>query len=152
MRVDILSNKILAQNDMFYNANIKAGLYDGISEKEAVTKINSWIINHVAYSFGHTTAEDAYTQGLAQCCGYALLFKYMCENANIKCQYIVGCTSSSDINTSSCPDCHAWNRVRIGGEMYYIDSCWNDSSTPNQYFLTDVLWSGRSVSTVDVIW
>lgn len=149
--VDVAASKVLKQNSMFYNANVQAGLYDGMSEKEAVTKINNWIIGHVSYGIGYTTAEDAYTHGIAQCCGYALLFKYMCENANIKCQYVVGCTSSSNINESSCPDCHAWNRVRIGGELYYIDTCWNDTSS-NNYFLTDVLWRGRSVSTVDVIW
>lgn len=151
LRVDIAASKILKQGEMFYNANVQAGLYDGMSEKDAVTKINNWIIGHVQYSIGYTTAEEAYSLGLAQCCGYAKLFKYMCENANMQCQYVVGCTSSSDISTSSCPACHAWNRVKIGGESYYIDVCWNDTSN-NKYFLTDILWRGRSVSYVDVLW
>lgn len=151
LRVDIFSGDILRLANMFYEANRSAGLYDGMSAKDAVIKINNWICNTVTYTQGYTTAEDA-LNGKAQCCGYAKLFYYMCKNIGVECSYITGCVYSSDISTTSCPSCHAWNKVKIGGNWYYVDVCWNDTVSGNKYLLSDVLWENRAISSINTIW
>ena len=151
LRVDILSGDMLRLANMFYDANCSAGVYDGMSAKDAVIKINNWICNKVTYTQGYTSAEDA-LNGQAQCCGYAKLFYYMCKNIGVECSYITGCVYSSDISSTSCPDCHAWNQVKLGGNWYYVDVCWNDTVSGNKYLLSDVLWENRAISTVNTIW
>jgi hypothetical protein len=129
------------KNSVYYDANIKAGLYDGMSERDAVIAINKWICNNVSYESG-SDAMTVLNTKKAQCAGYASLFYQMCLNAGIKCEYIVGCIDGDE----DCLTCHAWNRVKVDGKWYWVDVCWNDTgSKPDRYLLSETLWSPRIV-------
>lgn len=60
-------------------------------------------------------AYGALANRIAVCQGYALAYKYLMNEYGIEC-YIV---TSDKMN-------HAWNIVKIGGELYQIDATWDD--------------------------
>lgn len=119
----------------FYYANLSAGLYDGMTEKDAVTTINNWICDTLSYETGASDPCAALKNGYANCSGYAKLFHKMCNNAGINCEYVTGMTTAGY---------HAWNRVNLSGTWYYLDVCWNDSPPRNRYFLSQTLWENHN--------
>lgn len=136
---DLVSNK--TGSNAYYDANIAAGLYDGMSEKDAVSAINRYICNKISYSESIADPITALNAGAGNCAAYTGLFYGMCENAGIACQYIHGYATNSYGNTGP----HGWNRVNIGGNWYYIDVCWNDS-TNNSYYLSSSQWSDHNAA------
>ena len=51
----------------------------------------------------------------AVCQGYALAYKYLCNQVGIEC-YMVTSTAMN----------HAWNMIMLGGELYQVDVTWDD--------------------------
>jgi len=119
---------------MAYNANVSAGLYTGMSETEAIRRINNWICSKMSYVINNQHADVTFRTGKGQCIAYAEMFQLMCTAANIQCQYISGVANGQG---------HAWNRVLVNGTWYYIDVTFNDS-TGNAYYLSRGLWSDHS--------
>ena len=119
----------LTYSDAYYEANISAGLYNGMSEKEAVKAINKWICNKISYSESNSDAATAIKTGKGNCAAYAMLFEGMCTNAGIQNRY-----HSGFANNGSFVGAHAWNSVYLDGTWYYVDVCWNDT-TNNKYLL-----------------
>ena len=119
----------LTYSDAYYEANISAGLYNGMSEKEAVKAINSWICKKLSYSESNSDAATAVKTGKGNCAAYAMLFEGMCTNAGIQNRY-----HSGFANNGSFVGAHAWNSVYLDGTWYYVDVCWNDT-TNNKYLL-----------------
>lgn len=117
---------------LYYEANISAGLYDEMGEREAVTAINNWICGHLSYQAQAKNHLEAMQGKNANCDAYAQIFEYMCDNAGIECKWVVGMERR-----------HAWNVVNVNGVYYYIDVCWNDSDRPNRYFLSETLWENH---------
>ena len=124
------------RKDLAYNACIKAGLKDGMSERSAVKKINDWIINHMTYKINNGDADVGFKTGLGQCHTYAQMFDEMCDIVNISCTYESGYADGAGGWGS-----HAWNKVKISNTWYYIDTTWNDSRPRNRYYLSKTLWS-----------
>lgn len=121
----------------------KMGLYTGMSQYDAVLTMNEWMRQNIVYELKHWSPLDVLQTGKAQCAGYAYLFEYLCKYTGIDATYVEGCVGHDD---GPCTyGCHAWNRVKLAGTWYYLDICWNDSNTPNRYFLTEKLWPGRVV-------
>lgn len=119
---------------MSYDACISAGLYNGMSEKEAVGKISRWIINHMTYELNNGEAYVGFTTGRGQCHTYAQMFKSMCDTAGIECQYVSGYAGGGS---------HAWNKVKIGSNWYWVDTTWYDSNGNSKYLLSSTLWSSH---------
>lgn len=119
----------LTYSDIYYEANINAGLYNGMSEKEAVNAINRWICNKISYYENNSDAANAIKTGKGNCAAYAMLFEGMCNNAGIQNRY-----HSGFANNGSFVGAHAWNSVCLEGTWYYVDVCWNDT-TNNKYLL-----------------
>ena len=119
----------LTSSDIYYESNISAGLYNGMSEKEAVKAINSWICKKLSYSESNSDAGTAVKTGKGNCAAYAELFEGMCNNAGIQNRY-----HSGFANNGSFVGAHAWNSVCLNGTWYYVDVCWNDT-TNNKYLL-----------------
>lgn len=113
-----------------YDACIKAGIQTGMTEKEAVEKISSWIMQNMTYEINNGEAYVGFTTGRGQCMTYALMFEEMCKSCGIECEYIVGMDGT-----------HAWNKVKIGNEWFWSDLTWADSEDGSAYLLSDALWS-----------
>lgn len=118
-----------------YNACVDAGLTQGMSETEAVKKIAKWIANHMVYEHNNGDSYVGFTTGKGQCHTYAEMFRAMCYVANIKCEYVKGNTGEN----------HAWNKVCVDGNWYYVDTTWYDSTNNNKYILAPELWDSHSI-------
>lgn len=129
----------LETTEMAYSACMKAGLKNGMSEKEAVKRINDWICRHMTYELNYGDAIVGFNTGKGQCCTYAGMFKEMCEIVGIRCQSVSGYAQGSPNQWEG----HEWNRVKIGGTWYYIDVTWNDSLNSKDYYLSQKLWANH---------
>lgn len=72
--------------------------------------------------------------------GYARLVKFACDYLGIDSEYVSGVADGSNGWGS-----HAWNRVKLGGKWYYIDTCWNACLKSNAYYLSESLWSTHNI-------
>lgn len=116
----------------------KAGIYDGMSEREAVHNMTWWIATHMTYVINNGYAHVGFTTGKGQCCTYAMMFDEMCEALGIECEYVVGDAGGL----------HAWNRVRIGDSWYWVDVTWFDDINDcfdEEYSLSETLWASHRV-------
>lgn len=142
-RVDIKLSSTYELYTACHDAIKKMGLYTGMSQYDAVLTMNEWMRKNITYELQHWKPLDVLQTGKAQCAGYAYLFEYLCKYTGIDATYVTGCAGHSDGECGWA--CHAWNKVQLAGKWYYLDICWNDSKTPNRYFLTEKLWSGRTI-------
>ena len=107
-------------------------VYSGMNEREAVVAINNYVCRYLTYDNNAIGLYQALKEGRAICGGYASMFNAICRYAGIECY------EESGYASSGVP--HAWNKVKIGNEWYYVDPTWNDS-TNNEYLLSTTLWS-----------
>lgn len=114
-------------------------VFSGMTEKEAIKAINAYVCNLISYEEGQKSPYIAFQTGKGNCRTYACIFKMMCNQIGIECDYIEGFANGGY---------HAWNRVYISGVPYWIDCCWNSGGT-NEYSLSADLWGNHSVSTVN---
>ena len=152
MHVDIASmlsdmQELFSDRSAYNKANVAAGLYDGMSERDAVIAINNWICGHMYYAYDYYHPLDVLDDGYGNCTSYALLFHAMCKDAGITCDVVSGTVMKSDGESG-----HAWNRVKIGGTWHYIDVCWNDSNPSNQYLLSPDIWTNHCVGSIDPVY
>ena len=61
-----------------------------------------------------------YIYGKAVCEGYAQAYAYLCKRAGLFCTELI----AGD---------HAWNIIRLGGELYYFDPTWMDDGDRNWF-------------------
>jgi len=130
-------------------SELTTGITDDIQKTRA---IYSWITENIKYDirehnkgksiyrFKCRTKEDcdlkkiefedkiirkALDRKKAICSGYALLFKRMCDLAGVNCEVVSGYikTKPTQIGRMGILD-HAWNSVRIGNELHYLDLTW----------------------------
>lgn len=111
------------------------------SNHARVLQFHDWIVKNFRYD--DTKSRHSAYAGLAHgrtvCNGYAMMFAYLCREANIPCQIAVG-----EITIHN-RELHAWNMVELDGAWYHIDTTWDspksDSPTTyipyNYYMLTD---------------
>ena len=105
------------------------GVTSGMSQKEAITKINDYLVKTRYYEYDKSkvdgSPEFSIFNSAAICHNYAVAFQMLCLEAGIECHYY----SSNTMN-------HAWNKVYFSdGTYYWVDVCWNDSEKPNRYLL-----------------
>ncbi len=94
---------------------------DSMSAREKVKTVHDWIINNTTYDLSFADASQN-IEGLiynhtAVCAGYSKTFDYFMEVLDIPCDYITGYAKGES---------HAWNRVMLDGQWYYIDVTWDD--------------------------
>ena len=109
-----------------------------MTEKDAIIAINNYVCDLITYELSQGDFYLALQTGKGNCRTYACIFKMMCNQVGIECDYIEGYANGGG---------HAWNRVYIGGVPYWVDACWNDGG--NQYLLSADLWENHSASTVN---
>lgn len=65
-------------------------------------------------------AYGCLVNGKAVCAGYAKAYQLVMCSLGIECVYVTGDTP---------PGLHAWNRIKLDGEWYYIDVTWDDAGS-----------------------
>ncbi|XP_033114254.1 uncharacterized protein LOC117114666 [Anneissia japonica] len=114
-----------------------------------------WEANYLSYDVnyldtkirGDNSAEAALARGVCVCDGYAKLYKMLCEEAGLKCEYIDGGSRSAPgLDYEQCredgepielPDSHAWNIVWIDNRPYQCDCTWASGSTGTESTLAN---------------
>lgn len=109
-----------------------------MSTREKVKAVHDWICLHVTY--GDCPYEYELTlvgpilYGKAVCGGYADIFQAFMEVLGIEGEYIGGKATIGGRTGS-----HAWNKVKIDGQWYWLDVTWDDrdynASISYDYFL-----------------
>ena len=127
-------------DNLVRNALKSAGVTNGMSHKTAVIKINNWICKKMTYVINNGDGIVGFQTGKGQCHTYAEMFRDMCNMAGISCQYVSGNAYSGGKWIG-----HAWNKVKLGGTWYYVDSTWNDTTGTSKYLLSKTLWSSHKL-------
>lgn len=101
------------------------------SDYEKEKLFHDYLVDHVEYGYPEGkeakdslayTAYGALAKGRAVCSGYTQAMKLLCDVSGVECGIITG-----DADGES----HAWNLVRLDGELYHVDVTWDDP-VPNQ--------------------
>lgn len=79
--------------------------------KQQVRQIWRWC-KRTKYVFGVKFASDVFTKRQGDCAAISAAFYVLCKAKHIPVRYVIGWTPSG---------CHAWNRVKIGKQWYWID-------------------------------
>lgn len=127
VRTLIVSYNTGYDDDAFQTEAAKAlaVLQDGMSDVEKAVALHDYLAIHCSYAYADylngTLTTDVYNaygvlvNRSAVCQGYALTYKYLCNQAGIKCLMV----SSDNIN-------HAWNLIQLNGKYYQVDVTWDD--------------------------
>ncbi len=110
---------------------VKNSVNDGMTAEEKIRVVHDFMVNYADYDvenyYAGTIPNRSYhLEGFmlyrsAVCQGYAETFDFMMGLLGIECTI---CTGRS-YNGQSVGD-HAWNRVKLGDQYYYIDVTWDD--------------------------
>lgn len=105
---------------------------DCVTDQERVKVVHDWLVKNVVYDYDNyvlrTIPESSYGMegailyGKAVCQGYAEAFAYFMDVLGIECEMVTGTAN----NGNGLWIGHAWNKVRLDGNWYYIDVTWDD--------------------------
>lgn len=130
-------------NDFLESVPAKASEYDKIKYTY------EYIILNTDYSIESGNNQNILSvciDGKSVCKGYAKTFQYLTSKLGIESTLVVG----SVING----DGHAWNLVVCGGQYYYVDCTWGDSSYVSTYQKTqnseDINYDYLNITTVEL--
>lgn len=70
----------------------------------------------------YSRADNQLLDGRGVCAGYGHAFTYLCQMAGVPCIGIWGYIKGYDSG-------HMWNKVKLGGNWYIVDTTWDDSGT-----------------------
>ncbi len=127
------------------------------TDEDKVRAIYIWICNNIAYDikearnellasrmeamrfpaykyFSTYFADEVLERKKGTCAGYAQLFYELCTRADIKCEIVPGYASQNESvirflrKTNLYNSDHAWNKVKLNGEFYYVDLTWSSGT------------------------
>lgn len=82
--------------------------------------LHDWLCDNITYlDRGRGTGRDIYEALCLRscvCAGYAKAYSYLMKKAGVRCAVVEGTARGER---------HAWNRVVIGGNLYYTDVTWD---------------------------
>ncbi len=124
---DLIDSFMANYNEFYSNAPI-----DGTDIQKA-GYVHDWICSHTTYSQQTQYLPDfaigCIRNGKALCAGYAYAYQFLCQQLGMECNYVTGTTKSGGA--------HAWNKIRVEGRWFLVDSCWDGSFTsatnPNNF-------------------
>lgn len=100
------------------------------TEKEVLAQASAWVVNHLTYTKNTSTLKEALYNKKAICHGYSLLFKALCNEMGIHCEYDSGYYNGAY---------HAWNIVHLNdGSVYGYDITLNDSNKTTKWNAVDL--------------
>ncbi len=90
----------------------------GKSTYEQIKGAYDWLCNNIRYdhSLENHSVYSALIEKYTVCEGYAMAFQLIMEELGIESYIAVG------------PD-HAWNAVRLDGQLYWVDATWGDQES-----------------------
>lgn len=117
-------------------------LRGGQSDHDKVKAIHDYIVKNTAYDYNNyqenTVPDESYT-----IIGTLLLRTAVCEGYTKSMQFLLNKVGIESIDVSGTGNggAHAWNKVKIDGNWYNLDSTWDDpvpdrpGSASHKYFL-----------------
>lgn len=107
------------------------------SKLDKVKAFHDYMCDRYTYDYSFE-ADSYYPQGLllngkGVCQGYAMLYQWLCEKANIECEIIEGFAGEP----GSTLELHAWNKVIIDGKELYVDVTFDDGAGTTKWCLKD---------------
>lgn len=132
--VNLLAGQNLSAytEDQLVQLIVLSNVTPGMNEVEIATVLNDYLVNNMEYdySYSHHSTYDALAYGTGVCQGYANAYQRLMNAAGIQTDYVRGYGYSRGSWGR-----HGWNRSLIGGQYYYTDVTWNDTSRGNRYLL-----------------
>ena len=101
------------------------------TEYEAELIIHNYIVQNCIYTIDTQNCNNLYgclIEGKANCEGYSSAFMYLLRQVGIEATQVIG-----EIKYNNETIGHSWNLVKIDGEYYYVDVCWNDLEDTPEY-------------------
>ena len=104
------------------------GITDATSLIDRARLLAEYVAEHCKYAYEDDERDheawDCLVLGETICCGYSQGYKALCDYCDVSCK----CVSSYD---------HMWNRVKIGGRWYNVDTTWlAQGLAKSRYLLT----------------
>lgn len=136
--VDNLRNPILIRVGVSYRETLEEEAYidkevkriieeiikPGMSEYEKVEVINHYIVNNTRYSGSDDRSGQSLSvllkTGAGVCNAYALAASRFLDEIDIENYFVVG-----EANNGQEIELHAWNKVKVDGRWYNLDTTWN---------------------------
>ncbi|GAA1794260.1 DUF2510 domain-containing protein [Leucobacter iarius] len=134
----------------------------GMSDRDKAVALNDWLAAHTVYDGAARDALEAgkglegfeyawradgvFEKGRVVCGGYAVTYNALMNAAGVPTVYVAGDVLSAGP--------HAWNKVKIDGAWYAVDTTWNDSASgANRYLLIpDSGFTGTATRVEDSSW
>ena len=138
------SRKIVSEfEEQYENAmNAVSGLNDDF---QIALTLHEWICDHVNYGLSAQYADfalGAIKNGAAVCAGYSYAYQFLAEQAGLECKYVAGNTVNL-LSDKKETIAHAWNKVKINGYWFWLDTTWDGSQTTTGHsfcLLNDSEW------------
>ena len=101
-------------------------VHDGMSDRDKVSAVNSWMIDHISYDYSYQEYDftGPILSGTGVCEAYAETFDLFMTLLGIQDQIVDGTACNDDGVVGR----HAWNRTMIDGQWFYTDVTWNDAT------------------------
>lgn len=121
-------------------------LSSSLSDREKVTIIQDYFIKTYSGNLTdpdyHRPIAQVFLKGAGVCASYTETFCFLCECIGID---VYDCGGSADGNVGHGFAPHAWNKVKVDGTWYYIDTYWDAILGSYEYFLSETLWSDHKL-------
>lgn len=128
-----------------YSHLLNSLVNENMTKKEAVEAFNNYIVENKEYDYSlndySRTSESVFDSNMSICSGFSKFMQLACYSVGVESEYLSGYVGEGT-------ESHAWNKVLLGDEWYYIDTTWNLDSDLNEYGLSKVLWSDHELKNV----
>ena len=126
--------------DNIVNDIAKTAIIDYDTDYERAQFVHDYLVQHAVYDYdalydvvNHPTSYNPSNQpvftaygclvnGRCVCAGYAHAYKLILDKLDIPCVYVTGWGDPTNADSG-----HAWNRVTLDGESFYVDITWDDN-------------------------
>lgn len=96
--------------------------------------VHDWICSYIDYDYSYSSysVDTAILNKVSVCQGYAETFDLLAELCGIRSDMVTGV-----VNNGSGSGGHAWNKVTINEQEYYVDATWDDFTKEHNYIAHD---------------
>jgi len=135
------AEEIITRRDIFNEETISVAkdmvehgkITPDMSQKDIALYLSDWVIDLVEYDYEYfDTSYDGYSaliDNLSVCGGYTALYNRMLSIFGVEVYGVSGDEMNGVL--------HSWTEAFLDGELYYIDTTWNDTANTQKYFTSD---------------